>query len=510
MKNTLIFDGLDYWRHETPDKIALVEDGVRTVTYAELGRWTDGVAAKLQAMGVVPGQVVAVAGANCLEWVAAAFGALKAGATFIPYNERFVRDEMAYILETTEPAAIIADSVRTEILRGAGAAAPIFAMEDLGLYRDGVPGWAPPPIRSDAIDLVIFTSGSTGKPKGVMFSHAEHVSKMYELQLKDRTLDSNLRHLCVASLQSGIGAMTGLPLVFAVGGTLYFLRNYDPALMLRILVEQKITFIPAYPFLFEELSRLPGFDEADLSSVRSGHTGGNRIPDELLATWRAKGVALRQMYGQTEVGGYACIASDREILGGKSTCGQGMVHTRLRVVRSDGSDCGPDEPGEIWVRGPGMMEGYWRNPDATARTLVDGWIHTGDLGSVDEDGDLRFIDRVNDMIKSGGLNISPSEVEAVIGTFEGVIECAVFAVPDRKFGQAAAACVYADPPFDPRSLLAHCRQHLADFKLPRYIIPCEKPLPRLGNGKMNKLGLKADHANAEDRLPEFDQIAQSA
>jgi fatty-acyl-CoA synthase len=213
---------------------------------------------------------------------------------------------------------------------------------------------------------------------------------------------------------------------------------------------------------------------------------------------------------QTEVGGYACIANDREILAGKSTCGQGMVHTKLRVVRPDCSDCGPGEPGEIRVRGPGMMEGYWRNPDATARTLVDGWIHTGDLGSVDEDGDLRFIDRVNDMIKSGGLNISPSEVEAVIGTFEGVIECAVFAVPDRKLGQATAACVYAGSSFDPQALFAHCRQHLADFKLPRYIIPFEKPLPRLGNGKMNKLGLKEDHADAEDRLSEFDQTAQSA
>jgi fatty-acyl-CoA synthase len=506
MKNTLIFDGLEYWRHELPDKIALVEDGERTVSYAELGRWTDGVAAQLQKMGVIPGQVVAVTGANCLEWVAAAFGALKAGATFIPYNERFVRDEMAYILETTEPAVIIADSIRTEILRAAGAKTQILAMEDLGRYRDGASDWTPPRIQSDAIDVVIFTSGSTGKPKGVMFSHAEHLSKMYELQLKDRTLDANLRHLCVASLQSGIASMTGLPLVFTVGGTLYFLRKYDHALMLRILVEQRITFIPAYPFLFEELSRLPGFDEADLSSLRGGHTGGNRIPDDLLAKWRAKGVALRQMYGQTEVGGYACIASDREILQGKSTCGQGMVHTKLRVVRPDGSDCEPNEPGEVWVRGPGMMEGYWRNPTATAQTLVDGWIHTGDLGSLDEDGDFRFIDRVNDMIKTGGLNVSPSEVEAVIGAFEGVIECAVFSVPDRKFGEAAAACVYADPAIDPQSLFAHCRQHLADFKLPRYIIPFEKPLPRLSNGKMNKLCLRQYYSDAEDGFPKFERV----
>ena len=506
MKNALIFDGLEYWRHEAPAKIALIENGERSVSYAELGRWTDGVAAQLQAMGVGPGQVVAVAGTNCLEWVAAAFGALKAGATFIPYNERFVRDEMAYILETTDPAVIIADSIRTEILRAADARAPILAMEDLGRYRDGASGWTPPQIQSDAIDLVIFTSGSTGRPKGVMFSHAEHVSKIYELQLKDRTLDSNLRHLLAAPLQGGMGAMLGLPLVFTVGGTLCFLRKYDPALILRLLVEQRITYLPGYPVLFEEVSRLPGFDEADLSSLRGGHTGGNRIPDDLLAKWRAKGVALRQMYGQTEVCGYACIASDREILQGKSTCGQGMVHTKLRVVRPDGSDCDPNEAGEVWVRGPGMMEGYWRNPTATAQTLVNGWIRTGDLGALDEDGDFQFIDRVNDMIKTGGLNVSPSEVESVIGAFEGVIECAVFAVPDRKLGQATAACVYAHPLLDPQSLFAHCRQHLADFKLPRYIIPFETPLPRLGNGKMNKLGLKRDYSNAADRFPKFGQV----
>ena len=456
---------------------------------------------------VVPGQVVAVTGANCLEWVAAAFGALKAGATFIPYNDRFVRDEMAYVFETTEPAVIIADAIRTEILRAAGARTQILAMEDLGRYRDGAPGWAPPQIRSDAIDLVIFTSGTTGKPKGVMFSHAEHVSKTYEIQLKDRTLDSNLRHLLVAPLHGGMCFMLGLPLVFTVGGTLCFLRKYDPALILRLLVEQRITFLPGYPLFFEEVSRLPGFDQADLSSLRGGHTGGNRIPNALLAKWRAKGVALRQMYGQTEIGGYACMASDREILQGKSTCGQGMVHTKLRVVRPDGSDCEPNEPGEVLVRGPGMMEGYWRNPTATAQTLVDGWVHTGDLGALDEDGDFRFIDRISDMIKTGGFNISPSEVEAIIGVFEGVIECAVFAVPDGTLGEAAAACVYADPPLDPQALFAHCKQHLADFKLPRYIIPFDKPLPRLGNGKMNKRGLKLDYSDAADRLPSFGPVS---
>jgi len=503
MKNALIFDGLDYWRRETPAKLALVEEGKRAVSYAELGLWTDGVAAQLQAMGVVPGQVVAVTGATCVEWVAAAFGAMKAGAILIPYNERFVRDEMAYLLEITEPAVIIADFDRSEILRRAGANAPILAMEDLGLYRDGKSGWSIPQIKSDAIDLVIFTSGSTGRPKGVMFSHAEHMSKIYELQLKESILDSDLQYFLAGSFQSGAGSMLGLHTVFTVGGTLHFIRKHDPALILRLLVEQRITFIPGYPFLFEELSRLPDFEDADLTSLRGGHTGGNRIPDELLAKWRAKGVVLRQMYGQTEVCGYACVASDREIAQAKSTCGQGMIHTKLRVVRPDGSDCEPDEPGEVWVRGPGLMEGYWRNPTATAGTLVDGWIRTGDLGSLDEDGDFRFIDRVNDMIKTGGLNVSPSEVEGVIGAFGNVLECAVFSVLDRTFGEAAAACVYADPPLDPQALFVHCKQHLADFKVPHYIIPFEKPLPRMSNGKMNKLGLKIDYANAEDRFPKF-------
>lgn len=506
MRNALIFDGLEYWRHETPNKIALVEDEERQVSYAELGQWTDGVAAQLQAVGVVPGQAVAVAGANCLEWVAAAYGALKAGATLIPYNERFVREEMAYILEATEPAVIIADSTRAEILREAGANARILAMEDLGRHRDGMPGWVPPQIQSDAIDMVIFTSGTTGKPKGVMFSHGEHVSKMYELQLKDRTLDSDSRYLLAASLHSGTGSMLTCPLVFTIGGTLYFLRKFDPALTLRLLVEQRITFFPGYPFLFEQLSRLPDFAEADLSSLRRGHTGGNRIPEALLAKWRAKGVALRQMYGQTEVCAYACIASDREILEGKSTCGQGMVHAKLRVVRPDGTDCAPNEPGEAWVRGPGMMEGYWRNPTATAQTLVNGWVRTGDLGMLDEDGDFRFIDRISDMIKAGERNISPSEVEDVIGAYDGVIECAVFAVPDRTFGEAAAACVYAEPVVDPQSLFAYCKRYLADFKLPSYIIPFDSPLPRLGNGKMNKRGLKLDYSDAENRFPKLDQV----
>src|SRR5690606_93131 len=195
------------------------------------------------------------------------------------------------------------------------------------------------------------------------------------------------------------------------------------------------------------------FPTIDLSSVRMVQSGGARISRQLLETWMQKGLVLRQMYGQTEAGGNATINSVADSMRYPEKCGRGMPFTRLATVDKDGNLCPPNVPGEIIIKGPGMMVGYWNDPEATARTLVNGWLFTGDLGAIDEQGLLTMLDRIKDIIISGGMNISAVEVERVVAEFPGVLEVAVIAVKDDRFGETPMAVIYASTGIDVPALV---------------------------------------------------------
>lgn len=501
MKDALLYDGMEYWRRETPDKVALVLDNSETLTYGELGRWSDGVAAHLMSQGVKIGDNVGISGANSIEWVVCAFAILKAGGVLVPMNERFVKGEFEYLIEFTEPCRIVADAARAQVIATTAHPPPVTAMDDIAQFRNGAPaGWRPQRAPPESLAMLIFTSGSTGRPKGVMVSHEKLLTQYFELRLFEPSIGPDLRQLMVFALQGGPGSAHGYLFATTNGGTFCFVRKFEPAAALRTIVDQKITWLAGFPILFDQIMRQPEFAAADLSSIVSASSGGARLSPVVLDAWRNKGVMLRQMYGQTEVGGYAIMGTVAEARAGKASCGRPWPFTRIKVVRPDGSTCAPGEPGQILVNGPGTMVGYWRNPDATAQTVVDGWIHTGDLGMFDEEGYLTYVDRVTDMIKTGGYNVSPSEVEGVISRFPGVVEVCVVSVPDEKFSETPAALIYATTPLDAGAIIAHCREHLANYKVPTYVIPLAEPLPRLTSGKVDKRKLRADYADTPERF----------
>jgi fatty-acyl-CoA synthase len=290
--------------------------------------------------------------------------------------------------------------------------------------------------------------------------------------------------------------MWGLSQTLIHGGTLHLEPRFEPAAALHAVTEKKITIFTGPPIIFEQIALLPEFAAADLSSLASCAVGGARVSNEMLAVWQEKGVLLRQIYGLTEGGGSVSVMPGALAAKVPEKCGRGLMFTRLRVVDvATGADCGPGEPGQILVRGPGVFPGYWGNEAATAEALVDGWLHTGDIGVLDEAGYLTYVDRLKDMIISGGLNISPTEVENVIGTFPGVEEVAVIAVSDDKFGETPAALVYARAPVETADLITHCNQRLADYKVPRYVIQVDAPLPRMASGKIAKRALRTDFAD---------------
>lgn len=251
--------------------------------------------------------------------------------------------------------------------------------------------------------------------------------------------------------------------------------------------------------IFDQIARLDDFAGADLSALGFARCGGATLSVATASAWQARGVVVRALYGMTEVGGGSIIATEEEALAAPDSCGRGLAFTRFRIVRADGTECAPGEPGDVLLSGPGMMLGYWRDPDATAATIRDGWLHTGDIGAVDDAGYFRFVDRSKEIIKSGGFNISPTEIEAVIADHPGVIEVAVFAVPDDKYGEVPCARICAAEAIDQAALLDHCRYRLAGFKLPKYLIVDAAPLPRLSNQKVDRRAIKAMYAAAENR-----------
>ena len=503
--NGLMHDGLEYWARRNPDKVAVVLDRDQRLTYADLARWSDGVAEHLLQRGVGTGQNVAIAAANCIAWVAAAFGVLKTGATIAPFNDRLQGEELAYLAEYSEASLIIADGPRAARLEKAGVATARLALEDIEQFRSGAaPCWHPVRVSSDTTAMIIFTSGSTARPKGAMMPHGNYLAKFMELRLLDARLGPDTRSLMPFGLHSSPGLPWGILFTTTLGGTLYCTTKYEAAGTLRTLTEERITFFIGVPMVYDQISQLPGFADADLSALTFARVGGATPALDTLARWRDADVVVRQLYGMTEVGGGSIIASEEEARANPAACGRGLAFSRFRILRDDGSECAADEPGHVLLQGPGMMKGYWRLPEATAEALVDGWMDTGDIGQVDADGYFTFVDRSKEMIKAGGYNVSPSEIEAVLARHDAVIEAAVFAVKDDKFAESPCACIYTATEVSTQEILDFCAERLAGFKLPRLIARLDEPLPRLANEKVDRRALKARFADSTRFPPKLE------
>ncbi|MDF3342212.1 AMP-binding protein [Mycolicibacterium septicum] len=501
MSGTVV-DALTFWARTKPGATAIDFDG-DVVSYAELVRWAEGVGQDLLERGVRPGDRVSFVGVNSLEWCAAALGALAVGAIAAPFNNRMVARELVDLVQDCQPRIVFCDEALLPRLGDVHEQDPSF---DIAVFeRDVRPlrNSRPAPVHRPVLDTntptaIVFTSGSTGRPKGVIFTHDSIAGVAYEWSLLEPVSARDLRPLLVLPLFSAAGIIWGIARTVLNGGTLYLQPRFDAVRALKVLIEDKPNTLTGPPILFEQIADVDGFDDADLSHLSTAHVGGARVPVELLTRWAPRGVALRQLYGQTEIGGSASVTPLGESADGAETCGRGGIFTKVRVVDADGVDCPPHVTGEILLRGPGMMPGYWRNEEATRTTLIGGWLHTGDLGKLDERGFLTFVDRLKDMIISGGLNISPAEIEAVIATMPGVEEVAVISVPDKKFGETAAALINASRPLVESDVVQYCNQRLADYKVPRYVVLCEEPLPRLASGKVAKPLLRSTYAGIPD------------
>lgn len=492
-----INSALAWWAKNRRDVVALSLGGDE-VTYGQWLPWIDRVAALLEERGIKPGDRFNACAANSLEYCTLAMAAMRAGAIMAPLNIRFTPHELAEIVEDHGSSLIFCDGPQHEKFAGCGVA--VADMSEIAALRTGDmarPQHDPDP---DACVIIISTSGSTAKPKGVMYSHRTMLAYITANAMEDGALRDGGGVIVVAPLATSAG-MVQLVHYSVLGCTLYLEPVFDAQRFLDILVEKRIVNFGGAPAFFERIAALPGFADADLSALKVVTVGGARVTKPLFDAWAAKGKHIRQVYGQTEAGGNSTVMPAALAEAHPEKCGWGGIFTEHKIIDPDGNELPPNTEGQILIRGPAVMLGYWNNPKATAETLRDGWLYTGDIGTIDENGLITFVDRLKDIIISGGLNISAAEVERAVMDFPGIEECAVIAAKDDRFQETPLAIVHGASEIDVPALIAHCNARLADFKVPRYVAVRTEPLPRLATQKISKPALREEYAQAHLTLP---------
>ena len=490
-----------YWAAWQPEGVAIHCDG-RAVTWRELDRRTDAVAAGLASLGITAGERLGVLGNNSTSWCVLVVAAFKAGAVVVPLNIRLSPEELRFIITNAGCAGVAVDADLADRYDEAAAG----ALTSVRIRMDGAPGDGPtldelaasssvmPPvdIAADALAVIAYTSGTTGRPKGAMLTHRNLLAHIELIARAEGWTTATRTLLCVPLAFTG-GIVNNFLATYGVGGTLVLERTFEPARALRLLTAHAVSTMIGVPVMWQGIADVPGFADADLTSLTTAITGGAPVPENLLRVYQAKGVLIRQAYGLTEATALVALLPAARAVEKPKAAGMAAMHTTIRIVDELGEECPPGATGEILVQGPQVMAGYWADDAATKTALAGGWLHTGDLGRVDTDGLVEIVDRKNDLIIAGGLNVYPAEIERVLHEYPGMVEAAVIGVPDPKWGEVPAAIVRGAGPLDTDSVVAHCRGLLADYKTPRHVIVVDDPLPRSMSGKVLRRELRAKY-----------------
>jgi HIP---CoA ligase len=526
-------------RHASTE--ALVDGNLR-LTYAQLAPEVDRYARGFVAAGLGVGDRVGIWGPNCAEWMLAALGVLRAGGVVVPLNTRFKGGEAAYILRNSGarllvtvrgflgfdyPAMLAEEDVaplsQIVLLRDEDvddrverpSPVPILGLADFLVSGERI---APATtkgrvdaLQADDVSDLIFTSGTTGHPKGAATTHAQSL-RTFGTWASIVGLGATDRYLIVNPFFHTFGYKAGILACLMAGATVVPEPVFDAAAVMRRIESERISVLPGPPTLYQTLLGDPDRGKHDLSSLRLGVTGAAVVPVELV---HAMGdelgfTTVLTAYGLTESCGTVtmCRRSDPPEIVAR-TSGRAIPDLEVRVV-ADGQEVPTGEPGEIVVRGYTVMSGYWSNPEATAEAIdTDGWLHTGDIGVMDAQGNVRITDRVKDMYVVGGFNAYPAEIEAILRGNEAVAQVAVVGVPDQRMGEVG--CAYIVPASGMpsgetdeadalgRAILSWSRDAMANYKVPRGVVLVDT-LPVNASGKVLKRELRERHAAGSDRV----------
>ncbi len=494
----------------SPGLEGLVDTGTgKRYTFDELNRRSNRTANFVRELGVKPGDRVALLLMNGVEFIESFFALAKIGVVVVPLNWRLVADELAFILKDSGAGVLIYGGEFAEVagaLQSRGPDATAIA-EWIQVGGEGIPGFArsygalhqsapetEPGIGAEEEDLlyIMYTSGTTGLPKGAMHTHN---SAIWTCISSGPTIDQRYRDRYLMSLPLfHVGALTPLTTCVYCGITAVVLRSFDPVRTWELIESERISIMLAVPSMLNFMLQVPDHASCNYSSLRWIMSGAAPVPVAFIEAYAKIGIEIHQIYGLTECCGPACLTSPEDALRKAGSTGKAFFHTDVRVVDAQGNDTAPDVPGEVIIRCKHLMKGYWNHPEATADTIRDGWLYTGDVATVDDEGFVYIQDRTKDMIISGGENVYPAEIENVILRHPKVKEVAVIGQPSAKWGESPLAIVVRnDDTLTGSEILDHCKGKLAPFKLPKTVQFIDV-IPRNPTGKVLKRVLREQYS----------------
>lgn len=475
--------------------------GSQWTTFGQLQDRVADVAAALRREGVGAGDRVAVLLENCPEFIVAFFAITGLGAIFVPLNWRLHPSEHVSLMQDAEPLVLIAGAGFKAVAERAQHEVPslrriVAVGDDPGGFAPFAQ-WAAPsgetpfdaPLDPESRAAILYTSGTTSRPKGVVLTHGNYLADFENLSSVVPVGPGRV-NLQLSPLYHAACVHSFFHLAF--GGATILNEKFDAATALQQIARERVSYFFAVPTVLYQMMDHPSFGALDLSSLQFISYGAAGVSRPRLEEAMAKfGPKLIHAYGMTETTSHASLLRAEEHAIAFGSVGRGLGASQIRVVDIDGKVCRPGEVGEIVVHGPNVMKEYWRMPEETARTIVDGWLHSGDLGVADERGFVFVVDRKKDLVISGGVNIYPREIEDVLAEHPAVSEVAVFGMPDEHWGEALVAAIVLRPGHSAtaQQFIDHCRSRVGGYKVPKRV-QLMSDLPRNPSGKILKRELR--------------------
>ncbi len=499
----------------TPNNTAVVDD-TSSFTYAELREESARVARSLIAAGVAAGDRVALWAPNSVRWVAASFGVSMSGAALVPLNTRFKSAEAAYVVRSAGARVLLTvhDFLGQDFAAIAGSWDDVPSLErvvDIGgdeswttwlsegeVVPSGEVEQRELGLDEGSVSDIIFTSGTTGAPKGAVLTHGASV-RTYEAWSDAVGLREGDRYLVVYPFFHTAGLKSGILACVLMGAEIHPFPVFDVDAVMDYVARHRITMLPGPPTVFQSILGHPRFEEFDLSSLRLSVTGASVVPVEVVRRMREdlRFETVVTGYGLTETTGTVSMCRhDDPAETVATTVGRPLTGVEVKVVDDEGQTVHPGAPGEILVRGFNVMKEYFADPVATAQAIdEEGWLRTGDIGYVGEDGNIRITDRKKDMFICGGFNVYPAEVEGIMLHHPSVAQVAVVGIPDQRLGEVGHAVVVprTGAEWDSEAFLGWCREAMANYKVPRSVRTVDA-LPLNPSGKVMKFRLRGEAA----------------
>lgn len=498
------------------DRTYLVYEDDR-ITYAQAHAQTAAVASWLAAHGVQSGDRIAIAMRNYPEWMIIYWGCLSVGVTVVGMNAWWTAEEMAYALNDSQPKVVFCDQERLERIRECPDLShpPILVGVRLPETPADVTDWVDViahggsmlevSVDPDSDACIFYTSGTTGFPKGAQLTHRGCVSNLFNLMFSAASTALAMQRATgiappdtppvpVSLITTPLFHVTanncGAYAVTAAGGTLVLMYRWDAGEALRLISRERATSMGGVPVMARELINHPDFATTDTSSLMALSGGGAQVPPDLVRSIDEQVATARPTtgYGMTETCGIITSVSGDFFVDKPDSAGPAMPNFETKCVNDAGEAVAPGELGELWVKGSSVIKGYINRPDATAESITDGWLHTGDIARIDEDGFIFIVDRKKDMVLRGGENIYCAEVESTVYRHPSVAECCVFGVPDARLGEEVGVAIVLKPGtvLDEAAVREHCLATMAKHKVPRHVWILDEALPRNASGKFVK------------------------